>query len=62
MSEYEITKKDWQHLHRFTDTDFMSMIMDYKEHRISQEQLYTLMELYVEESYRLGLFRGMQIG
>jgi hypothetical protein len=50
----EMTDKQWQSMHKKFKTDFISMVMGYKHERLSSFELINLMEVYCEESYKIG--------
>ncbi len=59
--DIEMSRYDWEKLHKEHETDVISMIMDYKHHRITQTDLVDLIESYVERSYEMGVFRGRDL-
>lgn len=54
----EMSFKYWQSMHKKFKTDFISMVMGYKNGRLNSIELIDLMEAYCEESYKIGYKKG----
>ncbi len=49
-----MNENQWQYMHEKFGTCLMSMVMNYKHGRISSVELLDLIEVYCEESYKIG--------
>ena len=49
-----MTGEEWEFIHKKFDTCILSMVMGYKQGRISSCELMDLMEGYCETAYKLG--------
>ena len=56
---FEMTKDEWEKIHKKFNSCAISMVMGYKHGRITASELMDLIEGYCESSYKLGTLNGL---